>query len=309
MRVDQSIVVDVFEFLTNFAHLIHEEPEKVVCEKWNDWRAKIHSWITKYEDADIDKDKYICGNGMSAYSFLRLLSEVLPPDADIIPDTGAALVWAVQAIRLKEGQRFYTNLGNSSMGFSLPCCLGAALGTGNNRTIVSMHGDGGLQMNVQELKTAVDYHLPVKIFVLNNSGYGIIKQFQDLYFQSNYAATEFTKVDFESIAKSYGMHAIRIDEERNLLGILKSIFEFDGPMLIDVSIDPDQKCVPKLEFGNALEHLSPFIPLDDLNSEMVVETAERKSMKGWVIPKHAVPNKLSKLRQEFLGPGPEGAAR
>ncbi|XRB07689.1 acetolactate synthasem [Pycnococcus provasolii] len=116
-------------------------------------------------------------------------------------------------------------------------------------------------------------------------GYGIIKQFQDLYFQSNYAATEFTKVDFESIAKSYGMRAIRIDEERNLLGILKSIFEFDGPMLIDVSIDPDQKCVPKLEFGNALEHLSPFIPLDDLKSEMVVETAERKSMKGWVIPK------------------------
>jgi acetolactate synthase-1/2/3 large subunit len=167
----------------------------------------------------------------------------------------------------------YTNLGNSSMGFSLPCSIGAAF-SDPTRTIVCIIGDGGLQMNIQELKTVVDYNLNIKILVINNNGYGIIKQFQDAYFQSNYVGTEFSNIDFCSIAKAYNMKTSRV----TVLNLLdSSIFREFGPILVDIIIDPNQQIYPKLEFGNSLEHMYPFVQLD------FVPKYERLERNGWVM--------------------------
>ena len=138
----------------------------------------------------------------------------------------------LQSIKVRNGMRVHANLGNSSMGFAYPCCLGSAFGTKN--PVVCISGDGGFQMNIQELKTAVDYNLPVKTFILNNSAYGIISQFQDSYFDQRHYATRFTSIDFVSIAKGYGMHAIRISEMNNIEAMLEDVFEYDGPVVVDV---------------------------------------------------------------------------
>ena len=225
-----------------------------------EWMDTLSNWKTKYT--------HPLGG---VYTFLDGIT--FPDNATIIPDTGGNIVWTMQTLKLKEGQRLYTNLGNSSMGFSLPCSIGAAI-SDPSRTIICIIGDGGLQMNIQELKTVVDYKLPIKILVINNSGYGIIKQFQDLYFDSNYIGTEFKPVDFCSIASAYGMKSIRVGKEFD-----SNILLEPGPILVDVIIDPNQKIYPKLEFGNSLEHMYPFVDLDFISKN------ERHVREGWVIKK------------------------
>jgi acetolactate synthase-1/2/3 large subunit len=128
-------------------------------------------------------------------------------------------------------------------------------------------------MNIQELKTIVDYKLPIKIIVINNNGYGIIKQYQDAYFQSNYIGTEFSNIDFCSIARAYGMKAIQITDSDCLPD---TVFSENEPILIDVLIDPRQKIYPKVEFGNSLENMYPFVELD------FVSQHERLERNGWV---------------------------
>ena len=137
-------------------------------------------------------------------------------------------------------------------------------------------------MNIQELKTIVDYNLPIKTILLNNIGYGIIRQFQDAYFDSRHAATVFAPTDFVGVAQAFGMHAVRINNLSEVDAALDEVFAHPGPVLVDVAIVEAQKIVPKLEFGNALEHMTPFIPLEELRGEMITEMAERRQPNGWV---------------------------
>jgi acetolactate synthase-1/2/3 large subunit len=262
-----------------------EPPSK----SFSTWLQRTQEWKSKYANADVDKErKYELESTepdvMNVYSFLETLGEKIPANSTVVPDQGGNLCWTMQTLKVRDNWRLYTNLGNSSMGFAFPCCIGSALGTSN--PVICIDGDGGFQMNIQELKTAVDYNLPIKTFILNNSGYGIIKQFQDAYFDKRYIVTNFNPVDFVSIAKSYGMHALRIGAESDIDAVLDSVFEHSGPVLVDVAIQQCQKIFPKLEFGNALEHMTPFIPIDELQATMIAEMAPRQEPKGWVQAKH-----------------------
>ena len=143
------------------------------------------------------------------------------------------------------------------MGFAIPAAIGAAIAT--NRPVYVIIGDGGLQMNIQELQTIKTYTLPIHVTVLDNGGYGMIKQFQDNYFKSNYCATSKTdlyngNVDFAGIAASYG------------------IKNFDH-----VTIPENQRIYPKLMFGDSLENMSPYIQFED---DMIVQVPPKKKQ-GW----------------------------
>ena len=249
IHIDIPIVCDLNIFL-----------QDLIIEWSNpEWTNTINAWKTKYT--------HPLGGVYTILDSIRF-----PDNTTIIPDTGSNLVWTMQTIKIKQGQRIYTNLGNSSMGFSLPCSIGAAI-SDPSRTIVCIIGDGGLQMNIQELKTIVDYNLSnLKIIVINNSGYGLIKQFQDAYFESNYVGTCFPQTDFCSIANAYGMKSLRFNNE----SLPTDLFLEPGSILIDVIIDPNQLVFPKLEFGNSLEHMYPFVDLD------FVSLYERRERKGWV---------------------------
>lgn len=213
------------------------------------WKEQLHK--CKYIFTDPERT--------GVYNILPDLFKKFPDNSIIIPDQGGNLVWTMQTATLTENQSLFTNLGNSSMGFALPCAIGAAIGS--ERPIVCIDGDGGFQMNIQELLTVSKYKLPIDIYILNNSGYGIIKQFQDNYFSSNYVATTkqevFGEIDipFEEIAKCYGVHTLR-----------------------DVKIPENQKIFPKLEFGNSLENMSPY--LDHMEEHMIVDWCPSKHIKG-----------------------------
>ena len=215
------------------------------------WLINLKLWKSKY---GVEKGR----EGDSAvYDYLRDLFDKIEDDCIVIPDQGGNLVWTMQSAKLKEGQKLFTNFGNSSMGFALPAAIGAAIGSG--KKVYCIDGDGGFQMNVQELLTVKKYDLPIEIIILNNSGYGIIKQFQDSYFDSKYTATSKSdvfgdEVDFVKIAEAYGVKTLQ-----------------------DIPIPETQKIYPKLEFGNSLENMTPYI---DFESDMFVPVPPKKKL-GW----------------------------
>uniref|UniRef100_A0A6C0J1G0 Acetolactate synthase n=1 Tax=viral metagenome TaxID=1070528 RepID=A0A6C0J1G0_9ZZZZ len=221
------------------------------CKKYEIWLEKIYEWKRKYS-----QEKSREGDSV-VYDYLDGFFNDLPDDCIVIPDQGGNLVWTMQSAKLKDGQKLFTNLGNSSMGFALPCAIGAAIGSG--KKVYCIDGDGGFQMNIQELLTVKKYDLPIEIIILNNSGYGIIKQFQDSYFDSKYIATSKSdvfgdEVDFVKIAEAYGVKTLQ-----------------------DIPIPETQKIYPKLEFGNSLENMTPYI---DFEKDMVIPVPPKKKL-GW----------------------------
>ena len=171
------------------------------------------------------------------------------------------------------------------MGYALPCAIGASIGTGER--VVCIDGDGGFQMNIQELQTVKHYNLPIKIFIINNGCYGIIKQFQDAYCESRYTATDgkkdYTLPDFAKVAKAYGIESVTVYDKDDIDKKLKYVMEYDGPVLCNILIDTEQKLIPKLEFGNPLEDMSPYLTDNEINDNMIVKTIKRRdNSQGWV---------------------------
>lgn len=244
-----SVIVDGY-INPNIAHP-RGKPDYSYEVRISIWTNKINEWKQKYST---EKSR----EGDSAvYDYLDGFFKSLPDDCIIIPDQGGNLVWTMQSAILKEGQKLFTNFGNSSMGYALPAAIGAAIGSG--KKVYCIDGDGGFQMNIQELLTVKKYDLPIEIIILNNSGYGIIKQFQDSYFNSKYVATSKSDVfgddvDFVKIAEAYGVKTLQ-----------------------DIPIPETQKIYPKLEFGNSLENMTPYI---DFEEDMVVPVPPKKKL-GW----------------------------
>ena len=238
------------------------------CEEWKNWkedRKTFDKVLTSYEVAD-------------------KINNIISDDEIIIPDEGGHLVWCMQSFKLKN-QRMFSNFGNSSMGYALPCAIGASIGTGER--VVCIDGDGGFQMNIQELQTVKHYNLPIKIFIINNGCYGIIKQFQDAYCESRYTATDgkkdYTLPDFAKVAKAYGIESVTVYDKDDIDEKLKYVMEYDGPVLCNILIDTEQKLIPKLEFGNPLEDMSPYLTDNEINDNMIVKTIKRRdNSQGWV---------------------------
>jgi acetolactate synthase-1/2/3 large subunit len=241
--IDMKIVDDVSHFFRSV---------KIDIEsKWEQWLNTINQWKDKYRvEAKRLEDPVV-------YDFLNNYFSKLPEDCIVITDIGSNMVWSMQCAQLTKTQKLFTNCGNASMGFALPAAIGAAIGT--NKKIYCIVGDGGFQMNIQELATVKKYNLPIDITILNNSGYGIVKQFQDSYFNSRHVATSKVdvfgdKIDFVKIAEAYGVKTLR-----------------------DIPIPETQKIYPKLEFGNSLENMTPYI---DFEKDMIVPVPPKKSL-GW----------------------------
>ena len=240
------------------------------CVKDNgEWINSINNLKKTYVSEPNRKDGDV-------YSILENI--VFPKNCIIIPDCGGNLVWAMQSIKLNHTQKLFSNYGNSSMGYSLPAAIGAAIGTDKEVPIVCICGDGGIQMNIQELHTVSRLNLPITFIIINNLGYGIIRQFQDQYFGSRYTATSSEEVfgcenglDIVKIATAYGISAQR-SYDISISG--------SKPILYDVLIDPAQKIFPKLEFGNSLEHMYPYI--SSLNDHMIINKTDPIINVGWI---------------------------
>jgi acetolactate synthase-1/2/3 large subunit len=209
---------------------------------------------------------------VNPYVFMEKLSKFLKNDDVIIADDGAHLTWAIQGLKITKKQRLFSAFGNSPMGYAFPASLGASIAL-NKKRIICIDGDGSIQMNIQEFHTMVSNKLPIKIFIMNNNGYGIIKQFQELYLGKRYEATGkgVSNPDFKKVCKGFGVNYLEVKRNKDIEGTIKKVLNSKKSEFVNLFIHPNQKIIPKLSFGDPIEDLSPKISRNDFYRNMIVK--------------------------------------
>jgi acetolactate synthase I/II/III large subunit len=248
--------------LKDFSYLVDKVAILTLDYDWKNYLSEIKStFFNDYSSSTASEH-----NTLSPYQIVEKINNLLDKNAIVVADDGANLCWVFQKFFRTE-QIIFTAGGNSPMGYSLPASIGATL-VDPKRQTVCFTGDGSMQMNIQELQTIVNHNLNIKIFILNNFGYGIIKQFQDLYFEGRYEATGkgYSQPDFLSVASAYGIKGYTI----NTLDDLKEEYINQiGPAVFDIILHPNTLIEPKLVMGKCLHEQYPYV------SEEVKIKAER----------------------------------
>ena len=262
IKIDIEINSDVKDFI---ATLNKYEINIDITE----WLKKLKEYKNKFSSTvGIDNNLKIPNYVVS------IISKYLQ-DEDICVDVGQHQMWTAQSLNIKATQRVLFSGGMGAMGFALPASIGACIGS-NKRTVV-IAGDGGIQMNIQELEVINRRKLPIKIFVLNNKNLGMVRQFQELYFDKKYLGTidDYSVPNFVDITKAYGIKARKIDNISKLEIELKDIFSSNEPELINIELPVEMTTVePKLIVNKPIEDMHPFISKDELSSLMIIKPLE-----------------------------------
>jgi acetolactate synthase-1/2/3 large subunit len=216
---------------------------------WPDSAKKMKSEMSEGFDRAVKEEEF------NPYTAVRIAQSKFEKNAIVVSDCGAKLCWVYQSY-LPDSSFLFTAGGNSPMGYSLPAAIGAQL-LNPDKKVYCFIGDGGLQMNIQELQTIVAYNLPITIFVQNNFGYGIIKQFQDAYFESRYFATGqgYTVPNFEAISKAYEIPYLAVRSEKEL----KEIQIPPNYAIVDMQFPPNSLITPKTEMDRFIHDQYPYI--------------------------------------------------
>ena len=267
LKIDLKINLHIKDFFREYKKI-----KKKIINKDN-WLKKCKNWKKRYPL--ILKEFYKEKKYVNPYVLMDKISKILSNKDIIIADDGGHLTWTIQSFKVKYGQKLFSAFGNSPMGYSLPASIGASI-VKNKKRIICIDGDGSIQINLQELHTIDKLKLPIKIFILNNNGFGIIKQFQELYLNKRYEASGkgVSNPDFKKIAHAFNINYNLIKNHNNL-DKLKKIISSKKAEIIEVNLRNDQKIVPKLQFGNPIEDLSPLLPRDEFLNNMDIPLAKR----------------------------------
>tara|TARA_B100000787_G_C16194807_1_gene299982 strand:- start:2215 stop:3948 length:1734 start_codon:yes stop_codon:yes gene_type:complete len=238
-------------------------------KNYSEWIKKFSLWKIKYPI--VQEEYYTQNKKCNPYVFFRSLSEQTGKNDVLIPDASANLIWAMQSFKIK-GQKVFTALNHSPMGYSMPATIGAYLAD-KTKNIICTIGDGSMQMNIQELATISHFNFPIKIFVINNNGYGLIKQTQDTWLNSRRVGVDsgsgLAMPNLIKVAKAYGIKTEEINNHNEIGTKLNKILKSKFPILCDVKVDEKQKVIPKLEFGREIHDLSPRLSEEEMNSNMI----------------------------------------
>lgn len=249
----EAIVADLNSFFNDF----EKATAKLSFDLSIVWMNHINDLKKTWPDT-----KELTPTGINPNVFMHSLSSNSQKAKAYLADVGSHQMWAAQSLELRNNQHFLTSGGMGAMGFSLPAGIGACMAL-DKEPVVVLVGDGCLQINIQELQTIVRNDLPVKIVVLNNRTLGMIRQFQDSYFESRYQSTYwgYDAPDFAKVALAYGIDAITIenpDEIENAVDWLWKDENSNKPQLLQVMIDPHTNTYPKIAFGRPITEMEPF---------------------------------------------------
>jgi acetolactate synthase I/II/III large subunit len=248
--------------------------------KWSAWNARCEDWKKRYP---LMEANYRQQSGLvSMYYFTEVLCEQLPEGTLVVPaSSGNAIETLLLAFKTKAGQRVLNTTGLGPMGFGLPASIGACLAHGS-ATTVCVDGDGGFQMNIQELETIARLRLPIKLFVVNNGGYGSIVASQTAYFKRLVGCTPesgLTLPDTQKIAAAYGIPGSRIADQSAVKKGIRNVLDSSGPHICEVMAIPDEPRQPRVSsyqrpdgsmFSKPLEDLFPFLPREEFLANMII---------------------------------------
>lgn len=242
---------------------------------WLDYLAKLKINYSQAQEVVRTQIK------TAPYDLMTFLSHIAHQDDIFCADVGQNQMWAMQALKLTQNQRFYTSGGLGSMGSALPISLGVAFGLEKKvATIYSINGDGGAHMAMQSLMLIKQYDLPIKVIVINNKALGMITQFQELYFNNNMVGTTaeggYLVPDFEYLAKAYNLDYFKVDQTKSRAFDSNDFAEFVAAKncLLEYIIDGDCRVYPKLEYNQAIYNPSPVLTSDELAANMLIPMIE-----------------------------------
>jgi acetolactate synthase I/II/III large subunit len=255
----------------DFAQVFNHLRDKLALPDISAWKKTIASWKDRYP---ICPPAYDEEEEVNPYIFYKTLSRETAEEEIFFSDTGCGLAWMMQGMEFKKGQRCFSAFNYTPMGFALPASLGASLAL-NKQRVIAITGDGGLQMNIQELATVVRHNLPVKIFLINNHGYSMIQQTQDQWLDSRYEASTveggLAFPDFEKVAESYGFRVVRIDRNRGISEKVREVLATPGHVFCNVEINRKHRVIPQVKFGRPIEDSEPFLARKEFLDNMIVQ--------------------------------------
>jgi acetolactate synthase-1/2/3 large subunit len=206
--------------------------------------------------------------GINPNAFMQRLSQASPLASAFAVDVGQHQMWAAQSLHLGPHQRFLTSGGMGSMGFALPAAIGAAFARAPSPVVV-IAGDGGFQHNIHELQTIAHHRLPIKMVVLNNRCHGMVRQFQESYFESRFQSTTwgYSAPDFAKVALAYDIPASTVADESAIAAALAELWQDPaGPALLQVMVDASTPVFPKIAFGRPFTEMEPQAKPIDMES-------------------------------------------
>ena len=262
VKINYKINSDLKIFIKNF----HKHAKKFNIDK--KWYVSINHWKNKYPI--ITPSMHRVNSSVNPYIFFDKLSNACEENDIIIPDASANLVWCFQTFKAKKNQKIFTALNHSPMGYSIAASIGASLGSPKKK-VIAIIGDGSVQMNIQEIENIKHLDLPIKIFIINNKGYGMVKQTIDTWLNKNYvgcdAKSGLSMPNFKKVFASYGIKTCEINNHSELSAKIKYVMNYKKPIMCDVKVDPGARIIPKLKPGSPLHDMLPRLPLDELKLE------------------------------------------
>ena len=256
--------------LRDFLERLNDSGIRNGIAKFDSWKEIIRNYKHRYPSFSIPREENIDPN-----FFMHILSRFMPSDAIICVDVGQNQMWSAQSLEITGTQRFLTQGGMASMGCALPMAIGASFAQ-PGKTIIAIAGDGGFQLNIQELQTVYHHNLPIKIILLNNSCYGMVRQFQEQYFNGRCQSTVigYSNPDFQEVVSAYKIVSIKISSKDEICNALEKLFNDMKPQLLEVRIDGDFKVNPKLSVNRPVEDQDPLLSRQELESNMLIETLQ-----------------------------------
>jgi acetolactate synthase-1/2/3 large subunit len=211
------------------------------------WWQRIQGWQEKYplryddsEDSEIKPQRMV-----------EAIYEVTGGEAVITSDVGQHQMWAAQYYKFPEGRRWINSGGLGTMGFGLPSAMGAKVARPDD-AVVCLAGDGSLIMNCQELATCVTEQIPVKVFLMNNGYLGMVRQWQELFWDRRYSSVEMgASPDWVKLAEAFGAVGMRVTDKGELVDAMKTALDTDGPVVLDVHVTKEENCYPMIPAGQA----------------------------------------------------------
>jgi acetolactate synthase-1/2/3 large subunit len=267
LKIDLKVHSDLKLFL----ELLLKKLEKRKIPRFTSWI----NWCNNLKKTlpTVIKDNPSNHRYVSSYYFVDRLFDLLLDDATVVTGNGTAYTCTFQAMKVKDGMRVFANQGCAAMGYDLPAAIGACIAK-DKRPIILITGDGSIMMNLQELQTIVAYHLPVKIFLLENNGYVAIRTTQTAFFDKHFVGespnSRLFFPEFKKVASAFGLKYFKINNEKNLEDVISNVLSENGPVMCEIKMDPEQTLYPKVSslklpdgrmISKPIENMAPF--LDD----------------------------------------------
>ncbi|MDA3901823.1 MAG: biosynthetic-type acetolactate synthase large subunit [Desulfuromusa sp.] len=252
VEVDLPIVGDLKDTLGKLSGCLNQKPELLedLVEATEEWRSAIGEWkerhpMTYRPSKSVIKPQFV----------IEKVSEMTDEDAIITTEVGQHQMWAAQFFAFRRPKTFLTSGGLGTMGFGLPAALGAQVAY-PERQVIDISGDGSFQMNSQELATLVQYQLPVKIVILNNNYLGMVRQWQQMFFEKRYSQTVMElPIDFIKLAEAYGATGLQATKVDEVEATIKLALETPGPVLMNFKVSREENVLPMVPAGKAIHEM------------------------------------------------------